>query len=50
MYQVQCLEPGPDQILGANGSAGSEELVMVGPDSAKNPIQTKIIHQFSLLM
>jgi hypothetical protein len=50
VYQVQCLEPGPDQILGAIGSDGSEELLMVGPDSAKNPIQTKIIHQFSLLM
>ena len=43
VYQVQCLEPGQDQILDAIGSAGSEELLMVGPGSAGNPSETKII-------
>lgn len=49
VYRVQCLEPGQDQILDAIGSAGSEELLMVGPGSAGNPTKAKIIHQFSLL-
>jgi len=49
VYRVQCLEPGQDQILDAIGSAGAEELLMVGPGSAGNPTKAKIIHQFSLL-
>jgi len=50
VFRVQCLEPDQDQILDAIGSAGSEELLMVGPGSAGNPNKAKIIHQFSLLM
>lgn len=49
VYRVQCLEPAQDQILDAIGSAGSEELLMVGPGSAGIPTKAKIIHQFSLL-
>jgi len=41
VYQVQCLEPGQDQILDAIGSAGSDELLMVGPGSAGNPTKAK---------
>jgi hypothetical protein len=49
VYRVQCLEPGQEQIPDAIGSAGSEELLMVGPGSAGNPTKAKIIHKFSLL-
>lgn len=50
VHLVQCLEPGQDRILDAIGSAGPEELLMVGPGSAGNPTRANIIHQFSLLL
>lgn len=50
VHPVQCLEPGQDRIPDAIGSAGSEELLMVGPGSAGNPTKAKVIYQFPLLM